>query len=179
MTRLAAGFRRMLRMDFAAGGGSIQFMTVRAGRFPLDMGLAGCSRAVAVQLFGFMAVETLHAFFEMNVPDAAVPSGILRINAPAVAGGTGLVFIFFLETVIGKKALLDAGDGRRSNMAISTTRMAGPAGLLKYFCVKLLGLRRGKTLMDAFAQTGSRVMQGFLIMGADSFVARGTGFDVF
>lgn len=179
VTRLTTGFRRVLRMDFAAGGGNTQFMTIRTGRFPLHIGFAIRFRAVSMKLPRLVAIQAFHPLFKMDVSDSGVSSGILRINAPAVAGGAGFFFISFLESVVGEKSLLDAGNGRRSDVAVSATGMARPAGLLKYFCVKLLRLCRGKTLMDAFAQTGCRVVQRFCIMVGDPFVAWRTGFDVF
>lgn len=141
MAGLAAGLARVLPVDFAAGSGCVHFMAIRAGRFSLDLGLAGCFRSVAVQFFGFVAVEALHAFFKMNIPDAAVPSRKFREDPSAMAGGAGFRFIFLLKAVVGEESLFDAGDRRRSNVAVSAARMARPAGLFKDLGVELFGLR--------------------------------------
>lgn len=124
MARMAAGFRRVLRMDFAAGGGSIQFMTVRAGLFPLHVGFAVRFRAVSVKLLRLVTIKAFHPLFKVYISDPAVSSCKLRVNPSAVTGGAGLVFIFFLETMIGEEALIDAGNGRRIHMAVSTGGMA-------------------------------------------------------
>lgn len=151
MACLAAGLRRVLRMDFVVFGRGTHFMTVCTGRFSFYVILTVYVCPVAMKLLCLVAIKAFHPLFKVYVSDPAVSSHVLRVNPPAVTGGASFILIFFLEAVVCKETLIDAGHNRCLNMTVSARGMTGSARLLKYFCVKLLGLRLGAAFMDAVA----------------------------
>lgn len=172
MTRLAACFAHVPTVNFIAGRRSVYLMTVCAGRLSFNRRLAGCLRAIAMQFFCVVAIDALHPIFKMNIPDSAIAPCKLRKNTSTMTGGTGFFLISFLKSVISKQSLLHAGDRRCSDMTISTAGMAGSTGLFENFCIELIGLCLGKTLVYTISLTSRRVVQCFFVMLANRFMTR-------
>lgn len=172
MTGLAADFIVMLFMDRACFCGRIHLMAVGACRFPLQILLAVRLCTVSVQFLCLVAAQAIHlAFREMDIRHTAGFSGELRVNSSAVTCRAGLVFIFFPESVVGEKALIDACHHGRLHVTVPAGGMARSAGLLEYFRIEQFTLRFGKAFMDTVAKTGGCIVQGFFIVIAYFFVA--------
>ncbi len=102
-------------------------MTVCTGRFPFYIILTASICTVAMKFLCFMAIKAFHPLFKVYVSDPAVSSRILRVNPPAVTGGASFILIFFLEAVVCKETLIDAGHNRCLNMTVSARGMTGSA----------------------------------------------------
>ena len=127
MTGLARSFVCVLAMDLAARGGGVRLMAVRAGRLSRCAVLAGRFRTVSVEFPLLMAGEAIHPFFKMDVPHAVFGPHELGVYPPTVAGRTGFGFVLLLETVVGEKPLIDAGNDRGLDVAVAAGSVAGPA----------------------------------------------------
>lgn len=99
-------------------------MAVCTGRFTLHMILAVRFRAVSMEFLRLVTIKTFHTLFKMYISNPTIPSCIFRVNSSAMTGGASFVFIFFLEAMICKETLIDAGNSRRLDMAVSAGCMA-------------------------------------------------------
>lgn len=126
MTGLAAGFVLMLFMNRTALGGGTHVMAICTGRFLLNTFLAVRLRDISMECPTFVTIQASHAPFIVYIPYFAVPSCIFRINSSPVAreSATGLIFISFLEAMIGKETLIDAGSDWHLDMTVPAGGMA-------------------------------------------------------